>query len=35
MYARAFQDPDGHIWESFFMDEEAMKAATQASRPRD
>jgi predicted lactoylglutathione lyase len=34
MYARAFQDPDGHIWETFCMDEAAMKAATQASLPR-
>lgn len=27
MYGRAFQDPDGHIWEPFFMDLEAMRAA--------
>ncbi len=27
MYGRAFQDLDGHIWEPFFMDVEAMKAA--------
>jgi hypothetical protein len=26
MYGRAFQDPDGHIWEPFFMDTEAMRA---------
>ena len=27
MYGRAFQDPDGHIWEPFFIDREAMHAA--------
>lgn len=27
MYGRAFQDLDGHIWEPFFMDLEAMMAA--------
>jgi len=24
MYARAFEDLDGHIWEAFYMDESAM-----------
>jgi len=24
MYARTFEDPDGHIWEAFWMDAEAM-----------
>jgi len=28
MYGRAFQDLDGHIWEPFFMDLAAMRAAT-------
>jgi predicted lactoylglutathione lyase len=32
MYGRAFQDLDGHIWETFVMDVEATKAATQASQ---
>jgi predicted lactoylglutathione lyase len=27
MYLRAFEDPDGHIWESFWMDAEAAKQA--------
>jgi predicted lactoylglutathione lyase len=27
MYSRPFEDPDGHIWEPFFMDMEAAKAA--------
>jgi predicted lactoylglutathione lyase len=27
MYARSFEDPDGHIWEPMFMDMEAAKAA--------
>ncbi|MGD1880269.1 MAG: VOC family protein [Kiloniellaceae bacterium] len=26
MYARAFADPDGHIWEPFWMDPDAMGA---------
>jgi uncharacterized glyoxalase superfamily protein PhnB len=26
MYARAFADPDGHIWEPFWMDPAAMEA---------
>lgn len=33
MYGRAFQDPDGHIWEPFFMDVEAMQAATREAQP--
>lgn len=24
MYTRSFEDPDGHIWEIFFMDEQAV-----------
>jgi predicted lactoylglutathione lyase len=24
MYSRAFEDPDGHVWEPFFMDEGAV-----------
>jgi predicted lactoylglutathione lyase len=35
MYARAFQDLDGHIWEPFCIDEEAMKASTPASESRE
>lgn len=31
MYSRAFEDPDGHIWEPMFMD---MDAATQAMAPQ-
>ena len=27
MYTRPFEDPDGHIWEPFFMDMEAARAA--------
>ena len=27
MYGRSFEDPDGHIWEVFWMDVEAAKAA--------
>jgi len=27
MYGRSFEDPDGHIWEIFWMDMEAAKAA--------
>ena len=30
MYSRAFEDPDGHIWEPFHMDMAAMEAAHQA-----
>ncbi|WP_028562420.1 VOC family protein [Paenibacillus pinihumi] len=25
MYTRSFQDPDGHLWELFFMDESAVQ----------
>lgn len=28
MYGRSFEDPDGHIWEPFWMDMEAAKAST-------
>lgn len=28
MYGRSFEDPDGHIWEVFWMDMEAAMAAT-------
>lgn len=27
MYQRSFQDPDGHLWEIFWMDESAVKKA--------
>jgi uncharacterized protein len=27
MYSRAFEDPDGHVWEPVWMDEAAAKAA--------
>ncbi|MET0240490.1 MAG: VOC family protein [Sphingobium sp.] len=30
MYSRSFADPDGHIWEPFWMDLEAAMAAGQA-----
>lgn len=33
MYGRAFQDLDGHIWEPFFMDVDAMQAAMQEVKP--
>ena len=33
MYGRAFQDPDGHIWEPFFMDVEAMPSSVPESQP--
>jgi predicted lactoylglutathione lyase len=33
MYGRAFQDLDGHIWEPFFMDLEAMRAARLEGTP--
>ena len=26
MYGRSFQDPDGHIWEVFYMDPAAIQA---------
>jgi predicted lactoylglutathione lyase len=28
MYGRSFEDPDGHIWEPFFMDMDAAQTAT-------
>lgn len=28
MYGRSFEDPDGHIWEPFWMDMEAAEGAT-------
>jgi predicted lactoylglutathione lyase len=28
MYSRSFQDPDGHVWEVVWMDEQAAEAAT-------
>lgn len=31
MYGRSFEDPDGHIWEVGWMDEEAAKIAMSAS----
>ena len=33
MYGRAFQDPDGHIWEPFCMDVAAMQAARAEASP--
>ena len=30
MYGRSFEDPDGHIWEPFFMD---MAAAAEVMNP--
>jgi predicted lactoylglutathione lyase len=33
MYGRAFQDLDGHIWEPFFMDADAMRAAMAGAQP--
>ena len=27
MYSRSFEDPDGHVWEPFFMDMEAAQTA--------
>lgn len=27
MYSRSFKDPDGHLWEAFYMDESAMPQA--------
>lgn len=29
MYSRGFQDPDGHLWEVFYMDMKAFEAAGQ------
>jgi predicted lactoylglutathione lyase len=31
MYSRSFQDPDGHVWEVVWMDEEAAEADTRAA----
>jgi predicted lactoylglutathione lyase len=31
MYSRSFQDPDGHVWEVVWMDEEAAQAEGQAA----
>ncbi|WP_419941231.1 VOC family protein [Candidatus Palauibacter sp.] len=31
MYARALADPDGHIWEPFWLDPAAAAAATDAT----
>jgi predicted lactoylglutathione lyase len=31
MYSRSFEDPDGHVWEAFWMDVEAAKTATAAA----
>ena len=31
MYSRSFEDPDGHIWEVFWMDVEAAKKAGEQS----
>jgi len=33
MYARSFEDPDGHIWEPMYMDMEAATAAMGAGQP--
>jgi predicted lactoylglutathione lyase len=30
MYSRSFQDPDGHVWEVVWMDEEAAEAEARA-----
>jgi predicted lactoylglutathione lyase len=35
MYGRSFQDPDGHLWEVFYMDMSAMPAADSAAEPTD
>ncbi|MCG3111182.1 MAG: VOC family protein [Candidatus Manganitrophus sp. SB1] len=32
MYAHGFQDPDGHIWEPFFMEPSAINQANEGSR---
>ena len=34
MYARCFEDLDGHIWEPVWMDVEAAQAATNAAQPQ-
>ena len=31
MYGRSFEDPDGHIWEIFYMDEKAVSEETNQS----
>jgi len=31
MYSRSFEDPDGHIWEIFFMDEKSVAEDTKQS----
>ncbi len=31
MYGRSFEDPDGHIWEIFYMDEKAVSEETNKS----
>lgn len=31
MYSRSFEDPDGHIWEIFFMDEKSVVEDTKQS----
>ncbi len=33
MYARSFEDPDGHIWEPMYMDMEAATAAMAHNQP--
>jgi uncharacterized protein len=33
MYGRSFEDPDGHIWEVFWMDVEAAAKASMARQP--
>ncbi|HET9426742.1 MAG TPA: VOC family protein [Allosphingosinicella sp.] len=33
MYSRSFEDPDGHIWEPFWMDLEAAREMTAAPQP--
>ena len=33
MYSRAYQDPDGHIWEPFHMDPEQMPSDTTGGGP--
>lgn len=31
MYSRSFEDPDGHVWEPFWMDMAAVEPATEAA----
>jgi uncharacterized protein len=33
MYGRSFQDPDGHLWEVFWMDPRAIEQAESAAQP--